>query len=174
MNILPIERQTAIISALCEGMSIRATERLTDTHRDTIMRLGVRVGTGCAQLHNAMMRDLNVSRIELDELWAYIGKKQRRVTETDDGSKGDCYTFIAMDATNKAIISYRSGKRDDLTTEHFLTDLRTRVLGRPIIHSDGFSAYEEMMRWTFGDTADYGQIIKKMSHPGFYLYAMKN
>ena len=163
MNILPIERQTAIISALCEGMSIRATERLTDTHRDTIMRLGVRVGTGCAQLHNAMMRDLNVSRIELDELWAYIGKKQRRVTETDDGSKGDCYTFIAMDATNKAIISYRSGKRDGLTTEHFLTDLRTRVLGRPIIHSDGFSAYEEMMRWTFGDTADYGQIIKRVA-----------
>ncbi len=68
-----------------------------------------------------MMRDLNVSRIELDELWAYIGKKQRRVSADDDQSKGDNYTFIAMDATNKAIISFRSGKRDGLTTEHFLS-----------------------------------------------------
>ncbi len=78
MNILPFEHQVAAIAALTEGCSIRATERLTDTHRDTIMRLGVRVGEGCARLHDRMMRDLQVPVIEMDEIWGYVGKKQRR------------------------------------------------------------------------------------------------
>jgi hypothetical protein len=68
MNTLPLDRQIAVISCLCEGMSIRATERITRTHRDTIMRLGAKVGRGCATLHNVMMRDLRVSQIQCDEL----------------------------------------------------------------------------------------------------------
>ena len=163
MNILPLDRQAAIISALCEGMSIRATERLTETHRDTIMRLGVRVGTGCVRLHSAMMIDLNVSAIQLDELWAFIGKKQRRVSPEDDATKGDCYTFIAMDQTNKAILSFQSGKRTADTTERFVADLRKRVLGAPMISSDGFIAYEEAVRWSFKDQCQYGQIIKRVA-----------
>ena len=77
MNILPFERQVACIAALTEGVSIRANERLTDTHRDTIMRLGVRVGEGCAQLHDRMMRGLQVPILEFHEIWGYVGKKQR-------------------------------------------------------------------------------------------------
>lgn len=163
MNILSIERQAAIISALCEGLSIRATERLTDTHRDTIMRLGVRVGKGCTRLHNAMMRDLNVSRIQLDELWAFIGKKQVRVGPDDDAAKGDSYTFIAMDQTNKAILSFATGKRTAETTQLFVADLRMRVLGAPMISSDGFIPYEEAVRWAFRDQVQYGQIIKHVA-----------
>jgi IS1 family transposase len=161
MNRLSLDQQATVIAALTEGCSIRAVERLTGIHRDTIMRLGARVGRKCAFLHDAMMRDIRAGQIEMDELWSYIGKKQKRVRADDDPSKGDCYTFIAMDAINKAIISYRSGKRDAETTEHFLTDLRMRVLGRPMISSDGFAPYEEMMRWTFGEEAHYGQIVKK-------------
>src|SRR3712207_3575001 len=111
MNILPLDKQVAVVAALTEGMSIRATERLTDTHRDTIMRLGVRVGEGCALLHDRVMRDLHVNLLELDEVWGYIGKKQKRLTRDDAPEKGDAYTFIGMDATRKAIISYRTGKR---------------------------------------------------------------
>lgn len=81
MNILSIERQIDIISALVEGMSIRSVERLTQTHRDTIMRLGLRIGNACANLHHATVRDVRSSTIQLDELWAFIGKKQRRVTQ---------------------------------------------------------------------------------------------
>ena len=73
------DQQIAVIAALTEGCSIRATERLTGIHRDTIMRLGVRVGDGCAALHDEMMRFVQVNRLELDELWSYVGKKQRRV-----------------------------------------------------------------------------------------------
>lgn len=111
MNILPFDKQVAAISALTEGVSIRATERLTGIHRDTIMRLGVRVGMGCAALHDRMMQRLQISRIELDEAWSYVGKKQRKVTPEDGRSVGDQYVFFALDATGKAILSYRVGKR---------------------------------------------------------------
>lgn len=146
MNVLSLDQQATVIAALAEGCSIRSIERLTGIHRDTIMRLGVRVGRKCGFLHDAMMRDLRAGQIEIDELWSYIGKKQKRLRPEDDPSKGDCYTFIALDAINKAIISYRSGKRDAETTEHFLT---------------GFAPYEEMMRWTFGEEVRYGQIVKR-------------
>ena len=78
MNILPFDKQVSAISALTEGVSIRATERLTGIHRDTIMRLGVRVGNGCAALHDRTMRGLQVPVMEFDEIWGYVGKKQRR------------------------------------------------------------------------------------------------
>ncbi len=105
MNILPFDRQVAAVAALTEGCSIRATERLTGIHRDSIMRLGVRVGEGCQRLHDQMMRDLQVPILEFDEIWGYVGKKQRR-TGRGETDKGDQYTFVALDATSKAIISY--------------------------------------------------------------------
>ena len=74
MNVLPRDKQVEAVAALTEGCSIRAIERLTNIHRDTIMRLGVRVGNGCITLHHAMMRGLHVSRIELDEAWSFVAK----------------------------------------------------------------------------------------------------
>ena len=68
-NVLPREKQIAVIAALCEGVSIRATERLTGVNRETIMKLGARVGMGCAKVHNRLMRDLNIARLEFDEIW---------------------------------------------------------------------------------------------------------
>lgn len=120
MNILSRDQQIAAISALTEGCSIRATERLTGIHRDTIMRLGVRVGDGCAELHDEMMRFVQVNRLELDELWSFCHTKQRRVKATDPADFGDQYVFVGIDATRKAIISYRVGKRDSDNTNAFL------------------------------------------------------
>ncbi|HEX3665764.1 MAG TPA: hypothetical protein VHU23_11085 [Rhizomicrobium sp.] len=76
-NVLPRDKQIAAIAALCEGVSIRATERLTDINRGTIMALEARVGKGCAELHNALMRNLNVSRLEFDEIWSTSGRSGR-------------------------------------------------------------------------------------------------
>ena len=84
MNRLPLARRTQIINCLVEGNSIRSTERMTDTHRDTIMRLGVEVGTGCAKLMDRRMRELPCRRVQVDEIWSYVGKKQRQVTPQDD------------------------------------------------------------------------------------------
>ncbi len=98
MNVLPFDKQVRIISALAEGCSIRATERLTDTHRDTVMKLGIKVGTVCDRLHNNMMRDLQVNCLQLDETWAFIQKKQKRVEAHHPQEQGDCYLWLALDA----------------------------------------------------------------------------
>jgi IS1 family transposase len=158
MNILPIEQQIAAISALTEGVSIRATERLTGIHRDTIMRLGVRVGQGCQKIHDSLFCNLNVGVIELDEIWAYVGKKQRKAGAHPE--QGDQYTYTALDATSKAILSYTTGKRNSATTQRFIDDLSVRVINRPRISSDGYEPYVEAIETAFGLRVEYGQIVK--------------
>ena len=160
MNVLPLEKQFAVIGALCEGMSIRSVERLTGIHRDTIMRLGARVGAGCAEMHDMLFRDLHIRQIQIDELWAFIGKKQRKLTADDPPERGDCYSFLAIVALGKAIISYQTGKRDGDSARAFLTDIRDRVVGAPNMSSDAFPAYEALVGEIFGEQVHYGQIQK--------------
>jgi IS1 family transposase len=162
MNILGREEQIHVISCLTEGMSIRATERLTGIHRDTIMRLGARVGRGCAELHDRMMVGLRVGRIEMDELWAYVGKKQKR-TRAHEVTKGDQYTFVALASSSRAIIGYRTGKRHGATTDEFVQDLRERVLGAPEISTDGFLPYQPAIRDAFNGRVAHGVINKTYS-----------
>ena len=164
-NVLPRDKQTDIVAALTEGVSIRAAERLTGVHRDTIMRLGVRIGEGCAKLHGSLMRDLQVNRIELDEIWGFVGKKQRRVTADDSDMVGDQYTFIALPGTAKAILTYRVGKRTAETTRAFVDDLRERVIGSPEISADGFTAYPWAVANAFGEQCQFGVIEKRYSAP---------
>ena len=150
MNVLPAEKQIQIIAALTEGCSIRATERLTETHRDTVMRLGVRVGQGCERLHDRLMRDLQVNLIELDEQWDFIGKKQKRVRQDDPAEMGDVWLFVALASTQKAVLSYVVGKRDTENTEALALDLRARILNRPQITSDGYTPYPNAVEAAFG------------------------
>jgi hypothetical protein len=96
------------MAALTEGCSIRATERVVGVHRDTVLRLGVRVGEGCARLHGGMMRDLQVPVIELDEQRSFVGMKQKPVLAGERDLE-NCYLFIALDALRKAVVSYWSG-----------------------------------------------------------------
>lgn len=105
MNILPRDKQVEAIAALCEGVSVRATERLTGINRGTILSLGVRIGYGCATLHDAMMRGLHVGRIELDEASSFVAKKQRHLKPADSADFGDQYVFLALAGAGKAIIS---------------------------------------------------------------------
>jgi IS1 family transposase len=145
MNILPRDKQIEVIAALCEGLGIRATTRLTGVNRGTVGHLALRVGLGCAELHDRTMVGLRVARCELDELWAFVGCKQKNVSRKDLAVKGDQYTFIALAASAKAIIAYRTGKRHGETTDLFIRDLRERVLGSPEISSDGFRPYQNAM-----------------------------
>ena len=161
MNVLPFEKQIAVISALTEGCSIRTVERLTGVHRDTIMRLGVRVGSACARLHDRTMHSVRVNCLELDEAWSYIGKKQRHLNPTDAPEMGDQYVFFAIAGTAKAIVSYRIGKRTSENFNAFLWDLRERVIGQPEISSDAHPAYPEAIEQAFGAACTYGQIVKK-------------
>lgn len=163
MNILSRDQQIQIIACLTEGQSIRATERITGVHRDTIMRLGARVGRGCAELHDRMMVGIRAGRLELDEIWGFVGKKQKRVQRHEIGHKGDQYTFIGMSASAKAIISYRTGKRDSENTDLFIQDLRERVIGAPEISTDGFLPYQNAIRDAFNGRAHHGVIVKTYS-----------
>lgn len=164
MNILPFDKQVSAIAALCEGMSIRATERLTGIHRDTIMRLGVRVGQGCARVHDTLMRDLHVPRLEFDEIWGYVGKKQRRVTPDEIAEKGDQYVFVGLAANTKAIVGYRIGKRNWDVTDDFCFDLRDRILGVPEISTDGYGPYIAAINRAFKGSVHHGRITKKYAH----------
>lgn len=161
MNRLTLARRTQVINCLVEGNSIRSTERMTDTHRDTVMRLLVQVGEGCAQLMDKEMRDLPCRRIQVDEIWAYVQKKQRHITDADDQSRiGDQWTFVALDPETKLVPVHRVGKRDLPTATAFLTDLSERLANRVQLSSDALAAYVDATEQAFGADVDYGQAVK--------------
>jgi IS1 family transposase len=159
-NVLPKEKQVMAISALAEGSSIRSIERMTGVHRDTIMRLGVRVGEGCAQLMNEKMRDLPCRLLQFDELWGFIGKKQRNVSFDDPSEVGDVWTFCAIDAETKLVPSFKVGKRDKATANAFCADVASRMRNRVQISSDALAAYHDAIERAFGTGVDYGHAIK--------------
>jgi len=166
MNNLPLSKQVEIISALCEGVGQRAVARLTDTDRKTVARIALRVGRGCAEMHDRMMVGLRVHRIECDELWAYVGHKrnpQKGPMRRPSPVKGDQYTYVALASSTRAIIGYRTGKRDTLTTDDFIQDLRQRVIGAPEISTDGFHPYKNAIRDAFAGRAAHGVINKTYS-----------
>lgn len=160
-NVLSTDKQISVIGALCEGSSIRAVERTTGIHRDTIMRLGVRVGQGCTALMDAKMRNLDCHRIEMDEVWGYIGKKGRHVRPDDDPQFGNVWTYCAIDADTKLVPAFRVTKdRDVSNTTAFVLDVAGRMKNRLQISTDGLAAYVDAIDWAFGRNVDYGQIIK--------------
>jgi len=161
MNRLDLDTQTTVISALVEGSSIRSVERMTGVHRDTITRLMVRVGDVYGAFNDDVMRGLSCERIEVDEIWCYVGKKQRHVTDSDDPAEvGDFWTWIALDAETKAVPSYRVGKRDAATAHAFMLDLSSRLTNRVQISSDALGLYVDAVEAGFGGEVDYATIVK--------------
>jgi IS1 family transposase len=161
MNTLDMGVRCRVISGLVEGNSIRSVERMTNVHRDTIMRLMVRVGEGCATLMDEMMRGLRCERLQLDELWAFVGMKQKRAALLSErGEFGDAYTFVALDSDTKLVPCFHVGRRTWTDTEIFISDLRSRIVNRPQITTDAFQAYYGAIRRAFESNVDYAQIVK--------------
>jgi len=128
MNVLSLEQKVVVLSAMVEGNSIRSVERMTGVHRDTIMRLVVSVGRKCADLMDARLRGLRCRQIQADEIWTYVGKKEKRVRYDDDASEvGDQYVFVAMDSETKLVPCFRVGKRDSVNAWFFMQDLQERI-----------------------------------------------
>jgi IS1 family transposase len=166
MNVLSKEKQQVIIGALAEGNSIRSIERLSGVHRDTIMRLGVRVGATCKQILNEKMRGLNCSRVEVDEIWGFVGKKQVRTTKADRrAGLGDVWTFLSIDPETKLMPSFLVGRRDHYHATAFMEDLAGRLKNRIQLSSDALSAYADAVERAFGAEIDYGQIVKEYASP---------
>ena len=164
MNYLSREKQIEIIAALCEGVGQRAVTRLTGTDRKTVARLALRVGRGCAELHDRLMVGIRVNRLELDEAWSFVGKKQKNVLRHEINAKGDQYVFIGMAGTQKAIISWGVGKRNS-ETHHGLPARPAQPRHRPAGDSarTAFHPYRVAIRDAFGDTASHGVIVKTYS-----------
>jgi len=160
-NALANDKKVMAVSMLCEGASIRSIERMTGIHRDTIMRLGVRVGSACKKIMDEKMRNIPAKQIEVDEIWGFIGAKRRNAERT--GNYGDVWTFLALDADSKLIPSFIVGKRDRYHAKTFMEDLAGRLTNRVQLSSDALAAYPDAVECGFGSEVDYGQVVKTYS-----------
>ncbi len=183
-NVLKTEKKLTVLHHLVEGNSIRATERLTGVHRDTIMRLMVQAGNKCRDFLDATLRNLTPRHIEVDEIWTFVAKKrgQLHVDERDNPYIGDIYLWTAVDQDTKLIASFALGKRTGDWARRFLVDLASRIkLPAPNdldsyaptiqLSSDAFPAYPEAVDLAFGPYIQYGQIVKNfrnVDQPGRY------
>ncbi len=159
---VPEDKALLAIQLLIEGTSVRTVERITGLHRDTILRLLVLAGERCIALMDAKMRNLRCEKIQADEIWSFVAKKDRNVKVDDPDEYGNAWVFVAMDAQTKLIPSYIVGKRNKETTYQFLTDLRDRMDAehRFQITTDGFHFYQRGVEDVFAGQADFAQMIK--------------
>ena len=162
MNRLPLSKRAQILGMLTEGMSMRATSRLADVSINTVTKLLVDVGAACARYQDEHLRKLTCKRIQCDEIWAFVGAKQRSVpfAKKPTPEMGDVWTWTAIDADSKLIVSFAVGSRDGLTAAEFITDLRDRLANRVQLTTDGHRAYLEAVEDAFGANIDYAMLIK--------------
>lgn len=140
---------------------MRSVSRMTGVDRETVGTLLARVGEGCEALLDETMRDLPCRRLELDELWAFVGKKQRHVKADDPASVGDAWTWLAIDAETKLVPSFLVGKRTDTDARLFIDDLAKRLASRVQLSTDGLRSYITAIGTSFGaGGVDYAQVIK--------------
>lgn len=164
-NKLDTEKKTMAVAMLCEGNSIRSIERMTGVHRDTIMRLGVRMGDGCRAIMDEKLRNLDSRLIEVDEVWGFIGMKKKTAERKEiKGTVGDVWTWIALDAETKLVPAFAVGARSQYMANTFMEDLASRLSNRIQISSDALAQYGGAIERAFGAEVDYGSIIKTFSH----------
>jgi IS1 family transposase len=161
MNQLNTAKRCQIISALIEGNSINATCRMLGVGKHTVLRLLEDAGCACAAHHDANVRNLRVTRAQCDEVWSFVYAKQKNVTEAQmaEGA-GDCWTWTAIDADSKLIISYMLGDRGASTAQAFMQDVASRISNRIQLTTDGHRVYAEAVENAFGSEIDYAMLVK--------------
>jgi transposase-like protein len=155
-----------IVKLLCEGMGIRATARLADCHRDTVLSVLETIGRKCAALLDARVRYVKAGFVQTDEIHTFVGCKQRHTT-LDDVERGDFFTFLSIDRDSKLIINWKTDKRNFDVTEDFLRDLKARMLDRFQLTTDAFNGYCRRVGGVgevFGDSVDYATETKIYGH----------
>lgn len=161
MNLLSTSQRVQVIKCLCEGMSIRGTVRITGIAKNTIVKLLAEMGEACADLHDRQVRSLKSKRIQCDEIWSFVGAKQKNVSKEQKAEGwGDVWTWTAIDADSKLCISYLVGGRDTGWATQFTFDIRSRVLGRPQITTDAHAPYMAAIEMAFQDDVHYAQLHK--------------
>jgi IS1 family transposase len=161
MNQLSTVKRAQVIAALIEGNSINATCRMLGVGKHTVLRLLEDAGCACAAFHDANVRNLRVTRAQCDEVWSFIYAKQKNVTaEQMAEGAGDCWTWTAIDADTKLIISYMLGDRGATTAQAFMQDVASRINNRIQLTTDGHRVYAEAVEQAFGSEIDYAMLVK--------------
>ena len=158
---IPVPEIVKVLQLLVEGCSVRSIERITGHHRDTILKLMVLAGEKCERLMGRLIVNVPVKDVQADEIWGFVGKKQKRVTEDDDLSMGDAYTFVAIERHTKLVLNFALGKRNEQTTDIFIEGLRHATKDDHFqISTDGFKPYLAAIDAKLGDRVDFAQLIK--------------
>lgn len=159
---VPLPKAVQALSLFCEGMGVRATERLTGLSRKTVLAILRVAGTKCARLLDQRIRGMNCKRVAVDELYSFVECKQQNTT-ADDELRGDQYVFLAIDRDTKLILSHLVGKRDSINARLIMADVRERLAGRVQLSTDAFTAYTGHLGavfQTFRHQVDYGTELK--------------
>ena len=160
MNKLPLKTRT--LNMLCEGQSMRATARLADVSFNTVAKILIDAGKVCADLHEELVQGVTASRIQCDEIWSFTYAKQKNVARAKAAPQeaGDTWTWTALDADTKLIVSSMVGGRDAEYANAFMDDVASRLVNRVQMTTDGHKAYLEVVEGSFGANIDYAQLIK--------------
>ncbi len=174
MNKLPLAKRTQILAMLCEGSSMRSISRVADVSINTVSKLLVEAGEACLAIHEETVRNVKASRIQCDEIWSFCHAKQKNVATAKAAPEGagDVWTWTAIDADTKLIVSYFVGDRSGDSAIELMDDLRDRIANRVQITTDGHRAYVEAVEGAFGGDVDYAQLVKlygpTITAPGRY------
>jgi IS1 family transposase len=162
MNRLTPERRAAVVRSLVEGNSIRATVRMTGAAKNTVAKLLVELGYACLEYQDRVLRDLPCQRVQCDEIWSFVGCKEKNVpaSEKGNGERGDVWTWTALDADSKLIVAWAIGQRDAATACEFMADVAGRLKNRIQLTTDGHKVYLNAVEDAFGGWVDYAMLVK--------------
>jgi IS1 family transposase len=180
-NFIGRDKQVQILRLLSEGNSIRSTERLTDIHRDTIMRFVVRFGNQCRAFLDEALSNLSLRHVQCDEIWTFVRKKERHLygNEKRNNTIGDAYLYTALDTDTKLLVTFAVGKRNSEVTAAFIADLEKRLVRQPVadaddtpqISTDGWGPYMPCIARSFGRSVRHGVLIKNYVNPEVGRYS---
>ncbi len=164
---LDAAKRAQIIGALVEGSSVRSVSRMTGASRNTITRLLLNAGSVCAAYQNRVLRNLPAERIQCDEIWSFVGAKDKNVPTEKQGQfgVGSVWTWIALDADTKLVCCWMIGNRDADAAHEFMKDLKGRLANRVQLTTDGHHSYLDAVGNTFGADIDFAQLVKIYGAP---------
>src|SRR5438034_1207311 len=161
MNKLPTQKRAQILAMLCEGSSMRSISRVCEVSINTVTKLLVDAGEACAAFHAEHVRGVRSKRVQCDEIWSFCYSKQSNTPAAGSRiGRGDVWTWTAIDADSKLIISWMVGDRDAEVADLFIQDLRDRLANRVQLTTDGHRPYMDAVESAFGGDVDYAMLVK--------------
>lgn len=162
MNKLPLEKRVQILSMLVEGASMRAVSRVADVSINTVTKLLEDAGEACEEFHDKAVRGLKSKKVQCDEIWSFCYAKKRNAPEAKRiaGEAGDVWTWTALDADSKLIVSWGVGDRSGKTARAFMQDVADRIATRVQLTTDAHKPYLIAVDMAFGDRVDYAMLDK--------------